>query len=148
MVKKSMDETNRRILALLQQNARASIKTIAGKVGLARSSVRDRIARMEAAGIIRAYRVELAKRDPLTSYVEAFLIIRLDKTPVPQTIARIIEHPAVKRCSSVGGDIDVIVEACTDDADSLNRLRDEIAGYPHVIDLTTMIILKREKDAE
>jgi hypothetical protein len=30
--------------------------------------------------------------------------------------------------------------------DTLNRLRDQIAGYPHVVDLTTAIILKRDKD--
>lgn len=141
-----MDEKNWQILGLLQQNARFPIKTIAGKVGLARSSVRDRIARMEATGIIRAYRVELASRDPQGPYVEAYLLIRLDKTPAPPTIARIVAHPAVMRCSSVGGDIDVIVEARTADVESLNRLRDEIACYPHVVDLTTRIILRRDKD--
>ncbi|MGH8177740.1 MAG: Lrp/AsnC family transcriptional regulator [Steroidobacter sp.] len=142
-----MDDTNRQILELLQQNARLSIKTIASRVGLARSSVRERIARMEATGVIRGYRVELASRDPLSSHIEAFLIIRLDKTPAPQTIARIVANPGVTRCSSVGGDIDVIVETCTTDIESLNRMRDEIACYPHVIDLTTAIILKRDKDA-
>lgn len=141
-----MDEKNRQIIELLQQNARLSIKAIAGKVGLARSSVRERIARMEAAGTIRAYRVELANRDPLTSRIEAFLIVRLDKTPAPQTIARIVANPLVARCSSVGGDIDVIIEARTGDVESLNRLRDEIANYPQVTDLTTAIILKRDKD--
>jgi DNA-binding Lrp family transcriptional regulator len=141
-----MDERNRQILELLQQNARASIKTIAAKVGLARSSVRERVARMEAAGIIRAYRVELGNRASPSSHVGAFLIVRLDKTPVPQTIARIIAMPAVTRCSSVGGDIDVIVEVLTADIASLNQLRDEIACFPHVVDLTTAIILKREKD--
>ena len=54
-------------------------------------------------------------------------------------------HPSVARCSSVGGDIDVIVEARTTDVDALNKLRDEIACYPHVMDLTTAIILKRDK---
>jgi hypothetical protein len=31
------------------------------------------------------------------------------------------------------------------DVASLNELRDEIADFPHVTDLTTMLILKREK---
>jgi DNA-binding Lrp family transcriptional regulator len=140
-----MDDKNRKILGLLQQNARLSIKTIAGKVGLARSSVRERIARMETAGIIRGYRVELGSRETQPQTIEAFLVLRLDKTPAPQTIARIVANPQVVRCSSVGGDIDVIVETRTSDVDSLNRLRDEIASYPHVIDLTTAIILKRDK---
>lgn len=139
-----MDEKNRQILALLQQNARISIKTLAARVGLARSSVRERIARLEASGVIRGYRVELAAVDEVPA-VEAFLILRLSRTPAPSTIARIVAHPAVTRCSSVGGDLDVIVETSTSDVASLNQVRDEIAGYPQVADLTTALILKRDK---
>jgi DNA-binding Lrp family transcriptional regulator len=139
-----MDETNKLILAALQENARMPIKSIAARVGLARSSVRERIARMEASGVIRAYRVETGAAAK-TSAVEAYLIIRLDKTPAPKTIARIVAHPEVERCSSIGGDIDVIVEARTPDVAALNRLRDELASYPHVVDLTTALILKRDK---
>lgn len=39
----------------------------------------------------------------------------------------------------------MIVEAQANDVDTLNELRDEIASYPHVIDLTTAIILKRDE---
>ena len=141
-----MDEKNRQILALLQENARMPIKSIAARVGLARSSVRERIARMEANGVIRAYRVEIgAAGGAKTADVEAYLIIRLDRTPAPKTIARIVAHPEVARCSSIGGDIDVIVEAKTADVAALNGLRDELASYPHVVDLTTALILKRDK---
>jgi DNA-binding Lrp family transcriptional regulator len=140
-----MDETNRQILGLLQENARMPIKSIAARVGLARSSVRERIARMEASGVIRAYRVELGAAGAKTAAVEAYLIIRLEKTPAPKTIARIVAHPDVARCSSIGGDIDVIVETQTADVAALNRLRDELAAYPHVVDLTTALILKRDK---
>ena len=142
-----MDEKNRQILGLLQQNARLSIKTIAGKVGLARSSVRDRIARMEASGVIRAYRVELASRDPLAPQVEAFLMIRA-RQDACDAHDRKYHRPSGGRALLIGRwRLDVIVEARTSDVDSLNRLRDEIACYPHVVDLTTRIILKRDKDA-
>ncbi|MBB6093223.1 DNA-binding Lrp family transcriptional regulator [Povalibacter uvarum] len=140
-----MDATNRQILDLLQNDARAPIKTIAAKVGLARSSVRERIARMEAAGIIRGYRVELGSEATAQTAVQAIMLLRFDKTPVPRTIAKITANPEVVRCVSVGGDIDVAVEAHIASVEALNRLRDEVAGYPHVIDVTTMLILKREK---
>ena len=140
-----MDEKNRQILALLTQNARMPIKTLAAQVGLARSSVRERIARLEATGVIRGYRVELGTQAAETPRVDAFLILRLSKTPSPQTIARIVAHPAVIRCSSVGGDLDVIVEISTPEVALLNQLRDEIASYPQVADVTTALILKRDK---
>jgi len=143
----SLDDKNRRIVALLQQNARMTLKTIAAKVGLARSSVRERIARLEATGVIRGYRVELASVEAKDAGVEAFLLIRLDKTPAPRTIARIVALPEVVRCSSVSGDLDVIVEARTSDVDALNAVRDDIASYAHVVELTTRIVLKRDKEA-
>ena len=140
-----MDDKNRQILDLLQRDARISIKAIAARVGLARSSVRERIARLEREGTIRGYRVELAGSSPADGSIGAFLLLRLAKTPAPTTIRRIVGCPDVVRCASVSGDTDVIVEVRTADVATLNRLRDEMAGYPHVTDLTTMLILKREK---
>jgi DNA-binding Lrp family transcriptional regulator len=102
-----MDEKNRHILELLQRDARMSIKAIAAKVGLARSSIRERIARLESDGIIRGYRVELGAAK--TGGVEAFLLLRLAKTPSPATIRRIVGSAGVIRCASVSGDTDVIV---------------------------------------
>jgi DNA-binding Lrp family transcriptional regulator len=139
-----MDEKNRRILEVLQRDARTPIKAIAATVGLARSSVRERLLRMERDGLIRGYRVELGSAgDP--GIVEAFLLLRLDKTPSPRTIARIVTSPHVVRCSSVGGETDVVVEVRVTDIATLNRVRDEIADYPNVADLTTALILKRDK---
>lgn len=139
-----MDETNRQIIEVLRRDARTSIKAIAAKVGLARSSVRERLLRMEKEGVIRGYRVELGA-EAGNGIVEAFLLLRLDKTPSPRTIACIVGSPHVVRCSSVGGETDVIVEVRVSDIATLNRVRDEIADYPHVADLTTALILKRDK---
>lgn len=143
-LEKEMDEKNRRILEVLQRDARTPIKAIAAKVGLARSSVRERLLRMERDGLIRGYRVELGLPGA-GGIVEAFLLLRLDKTPSPRTIARIVGSPHVVRCSSVGGETDVVVEVRVTDIATLNRVRDEIADYPNVADLTTALILKRDK---
>lgn len=142
-----MDETNRQILRLLQDNARLPIKTIAGTVGLARSSVRERIARMEADGIIRGYKADVAPEQPAQELFRAFLIIRLARTPARDTVDRIVANPAVKRCFSIGGEIDVIAEIETASPKALNAVRDEIASLANVTDLTTAIVLNSEKDA-
>src|SRR5690606_1565024 len=55
-----MDAIDRRILDLLRADARLPLKTIAGAVALARSSVAARIARLESDGIITGYRAEIA----------------------------------------------------------------------------------------
>ncbi len=142
-----MDEKNLQILRLLQQNARLPLKTVAGKVGLARSSVRERIARMEAEGIILGYRADVQTNHRGGEMVRALLMIRLGRTPARETVSRIAALPSVRRCASVSGDLDLIVEVEADVMSGLNAARDEIALMPDVADVTTAIVLKEEKPA-
>jgi len=140
-----MDEKNLQILRLLQQNARLPLKTLAGKVGLARSSVRERIARMEAEGIILGYKADVQPVHRGGEAVRALLMIRLGRTPARETVSRITAVPAVRRCFSVSGDIDLVVEIEAGTMLDLNSARDEIALMPDVSDVTTAIVLKDEK---
>ena len=142
-----MDEKNLQILRLLQQNARLPLKTLAGKVGLARSSVRERIARMEAEGIILGYRADVQQGHQGGETVRAILMIRLERTPARETVSRITALPAVRRCLSVSGDLDLVVEIEAGAMSGLNAARDEIALMPGVADVTTAIVLKDEKPA-
>src|SRR5690349_7025920 len=125
-----MDEKNLQILRLLRQNARLPLKTLAGKVGLARSSVRERIARMEADGIILGYRADVRPGLPGAEPVRALLLVRLRRTPAREAVARITASPAVRRCFSVSGDLDLVVEIEADAMSGLNAARDEIALLP------------------
>jgi DNA-binding Lrp family transcriptional regulator len=142
-----MDEKNHQILRLLQQNARLPLKTLAGKVGLARSSVRERIARMEAEGIILGYKADVQPDHREGQAVRALLMIRLGRTPARETVSRITALPAVRRCLSVSGDLDLVVEIESGVMSGLNVARDEIALMPDVADVTTAIVLKDEKPA-
>ena len=55
-----LDDRDRQILALLRQDARLPLKTLAARIGLARSTLRERLARLEADGVIRGYRIDIA----------------------------------------------------------------------------------------
>ncbi|MBA1156854.1 Lrp/AsnC family transcriptional regulator [Microvirga mediterraneensis] len=142
-----MDDKNRQILQLLQQNARLPLKTLAGKVGLARSSVRERIARMEAEGVILGYKADVQPDSRGGEEVRALLMIRLGRTPARETVSRIAALPSVRRCFSVSGDLDLVVEIGAAAMSGLNAARDEIALMPDIADVTTAIVLKDEKPA-
>jgi DNA-binding Lrp family transcriptional regulator len=142
-----MDEKNLQILRLLQQNARLPLKTLAGKVGLARSSVRQRIARMEAEGIILGYKADVQADHRGGEAVRALLMIRLRRTPARETVSRITALSAVRRCFSVSGDLDLVVEIEAAAMSGLNAARDEIALMSDIADVTTAIVLKDEKPA-
>jgi Lrp/AsnC family transcriptional regulator, leucine-responsive regulatory protein len=137
-----VDDTDRRLLELLQEDASRPLKTLAAAVALSRSSVRDRIARMQADGVIRRYTVELA---PLERELSVVLMIRLSRTPDPEVVRGVVSAPEVVRCYSLSGDIDLLVELAGRDAAEVNRARDRIALLPGVAEVVTSFVLNRDK---
>lgn len=135
------DDKDREILALLREDARISAKALAAKVGLARSSLRDRIAKLEKAGIIRGYRTDIA--DPSLSAV-ACLLVKLKQTPSPQVVKRLERLPEVKRCLSLAGEIDLLIDIAAESLARLNQIRDEISHFPEVAETTTAVVLRQE----
>ena len=138
-----LDDINRRLIELLKGDARLPLKTLAAEVGLARSSVRERIDRMESAGIIRGYHADIAP-EALGAALQAHLLVKLAKTPARDTVTRITRLAGISACASLTGDTDLIVTVSVADTEALNRLRDTIATLPHVADLTTAIVLRDE----
>jgi DNA-binding Lrp family transcriptional regulator len=137
-----MDDIDRRILKLLQEDASRSLKVLAAEVGLSRSSVRDRIARLAASNVIRRYTVELT---PPPGALVALLMVRLLRTPSPDIVRRIVDLPEVVRCLSLSGAIDLMVELSGSTVAEINRVRDLIASEPGVADVETSFVLKQDK---
>lgn len=141
-----MDDKDLRILQLLREDARLPLKTVAGAVGLARSSVRERIAKLEEAGVIRGYRADVADGVAAGANIQAFLLVRLHRTPSPDVIRRINEQPGTRRCYSVSGEIDLIVEIAALTMRDLNDQRDTVARIDGVADVTTVPVLRIERE--
>jgi DNA-binding Lrp family transcriptional regulator len=135
-----LDDKDRRILETLRADARIPLKTLAAKVGLARSTLRDRLSRLEADGIIRGYRADIMDGEAVVS---AYLFIRLKSTPAPGLIALLRNLPEVRSCTSLTGDVDLLVEIAAASTDLVNALRDRISSHGAVADLTTSIVLNR-----
>ena len=137
-----MDTIDRQIVAMLRENARLPLKTIAASVGLARSSVRERLSKLETQGVIGGYHAHIVA----DGRIGAILQLRLARTPSPDIVAKVCAMAEVARCYSLSGEIDLLVELDAPDAAQLNAARDRIALIPGVEDTTTALILKRDKD--
>ncbi|WP_119301314.1 Lrp/AsnC family transcriptional regulator [Dongia deserti] len=135
-----LDGKDRQILELLRADARLPLKSLAAKIGLARSTLRDRLSRLEADGIIRGYHADIADGTPS---VLAYLFIRLKSTPAPGLVALLRQMPEVRSCTSLTGDIDLLVEIAAPTTDRVNALRDRISSHETVADLTTSVVLDR-----
>ena len=81
-----LDGVNRQLLALLSDDARMSIAEMARRVGVSAPTVRDRVARLERAGVIRGYRVDI---DPTAVGLPIAAWVRV--RPGPGQLAKVAE---------------------------------------------------------
>lgn len=98
-----MDDIDRKILKILQDNARTSLKMIAEKTFLSSPAVSARIERLEKDGIITGYH---ALVDPMKLGYHIIAFINLDVVPEdkPKFYAYAQEVPNILECSCVTGD--------------------------------------------
>jgi Lrp/AsnC family transcriptional regulator, leucine-responsive regulatory protein len=98
-----LDPVNRRLLALLEEDPRCSAAELARRIGMSAPAVRERIARLEQAGVIRGYRLDL---DPAALGLPVTAWVRL--RPGPGQLPRVAELagrlPEVAECHRVSGD--------------------------------------------
>jgi Lrp/AsnC family leucine-responsive transcriptional regulator len=123
-----LDERDLAILAALEKDARATYADIGGRVGLAPSSVHERVRKLERAGAIRAYRAEV---DPHALGLDVTALVSvtpLDPRQPDDLPERVSAFPEVEDCHSVAGAENYVLKVRTattvDLEDLLRRLRD------------------------
>jgi DNA-binding Lrp family transcriptional regulator len=137
---KALDAIDRQLIALLQDNARLSTVALAKAVGLSRTTVQERLQRLEQAGVIAQYTVRLGSGgDPL----QAWLLLRYaDGFSCDDVMPLLAGLPAVRLCHSVAGETDLMVLVQVDTPSMLADLRERIAGFKGVDDVTTVPVLR------
>ncbi len=141
----TLDTLDRRLIALLQANARSSAADLARQLGVARTTVLARLARLEKQSVIVGYTVRLAQ-DQNNSGVEAYVGI----TTTPQ-VARLVTQrlaalPELRQLCSVSGEFDYLALLRADSTARLDSLLDEIGAIDGVSRTTTSVVLARRID--
>jgi Lrp/AsnC family leucine-responsive transcriptional regulator len=135
-----LDAIDRRLIALLAADARASATALARDAGLSRTAIQERMARLERAGVILGYTVRLAERlkPPVT---RALLSLRIRTRPCASVLERFRNWPEVMACYSLAGPVDAMLLVETDSAQELSRLVDRLSAVPGVGEIETAPIL-------
>jgi DNA-binding Lrp family transcriptional regulator len=141
---KTRDAIDDQLIALLQDNARLSTVALAKAVGLSRSTVQERLQRLEQAGVIAQYTVRLGSGgDPL----QAWLFLRYaDGFSCDDVMPLLSGLPQVRLVHSVAGEIDLLVLVQAGSPGMLADLRERIAAFKGVDDVTTMPVLRTTLD--
>ncbi len=122
----ALDETDRALIAALAGNARQSLADLARTVGLSGPSVAERLRRLEEAGPVTGYSVDLDHR-ALGYGLTAIVRIR----PLPGQLHMVekllVESPEVIECDKVTGDDCYIARYVLRSIDELDPILDKIA---------------------
>ena len=149
-----LDRTDRRILQLLQQDARLTNQDIAERVNLSPSPCLRRIKRLEQAGVIRQY-VALLNPGSVGLGVLAYISLKLEKlshnengkSPLDTFSAAVNTWPEVVACYAMTGDMDYLLRVHVADLEHFSRfVMDKLLKHPAVADVKSSFALERIKD--
>lgn len=132
-----LDATDRKILAILQKEARITFKEIGEAVSMTRPAVRERVLRLEATGIISGYHAEI-DTDALGWNLHVMVSFRFNsdfrytKKPNDVLISLLNTRAEVVQYWEVYGDLDFLIEAAFRTKDSLHQFLDELRTYGFV----------------
>lgn len=135
-----MDEIDRDLLRLLEQNARLPVATLARKLNLARSTVQARIDRLEERGIIAGYALRLgdgARRD----MIRATVLLSLEPRSAAAVLSRLRSLPQVDMAHTASGRFDMVLQLATSSTRELDEALDRIGEIDGVKSSESLIHL-------
>jgi len=139
-----IDDTDRRILAVLLADARTSMRSIAEEVGVALGTVSNRVKRMEEMGVIHGYGVHIdAEKVGWTMTVLCGL--RIEKGRLMEVQRRIAEDSRVFGIYDVTGEFDSMVLARVRDRAHLDNLSKTVLSSEGIIRTVTHVVLNTVK---
>ena len=126
----ALDKTDLRILKILQENGRITVKELAQKVHLSPTPVFDRVRRLETSGIIERYTTVL-NADKLGQGFIVFCSVklrRMGKDIANDFVARVKDIPEVAECYNISGEYDYLLKIYAPDMQYYNAFCINVLG--------------------
>ena len=141
-----LDETDRRIISVLQSDARASMRSIAERAEVSLGTVSNRVRRLENSGVIRGYSVQL---DPELSGWELTVVIglRIQKGRLIEIQEKIAKDNRVYGAYDVTGEFDSMIIARARDRRDLDDLSKNVISVDGVESSVTHLVLNTVKES-
>ena len=141
-----IDDTDAKLLEMLQENGRVSQHDLAVAVGLSSPAVGERLRKLEERGIIRYFTAVLEPRR-VGMDVTAFIFVGMAGSQYyPEFRQRVAGHRAMLECHSVTGQGSHLLKIRTESTSTLEALLAEIQSWPGVQWTTTSIVLSTIKE--
>ena len=136
-----IDNVDQALIALLRQNARASVATLATKLGVSRGTVTNRMEKLEQGGLIVGYTVRL-RPDAQPEVLRAWMSIEIVGNDTRRVMASLLGDPGVAALHSTNGRWDVLAELQVGSLEELSRTLERIRLIKGISNSETSIHLE------
>lgn len=149
-MKERLDQADRHILRLLQEDGRITNADLARQVGLSPPSMLQRVRRLEQKGLIKGY---TARLDPekLGFSLQVLAMISLamhQDQPIENFISQVEGVPEILECSHVSGDYDFLLKIVAKDMNDYERIvRDHLSKIKSVGKIHSCFVLRTNKSS-
>ena len=140
-----ISEKDHELIALLRTNARMPVSELARRLGVSRTTIQDRLRRLETSGVIAGYSVRLgdqAGSGGIMAYVD-LSVEQLKSHPVVRSQVRITQ---VETLHTVSGKFDLIARIRALTTDHIDQVLDDIGLIEGVTRTESAIILSTKLD--
>ncbi|GMU69328.1 MAG: hypothetical protein AMXMBFR37_16600 [Steroidobacteraceae bacterium] len=139
-----MDDIDRKLIALLRVNARASIASLAQQLRVARGTVHNRLTRLEDSGVIVGYTLRL-KPQVEEQHIRALMTVLVEGNRTEAVIRALRGDPAVSALYSTNGRWDIVVELRAESLEAFDRVLARIRLVEGISSTETSLLLSTHK---
>ena len=141
----TVDDVDQQILDALSADARQPAAALARKLGLARSTVQERLLRLERSGVIAGYTVRLGPAATGRA-VTAHVAITVDPKRASAVVGALATLPQVRTVHTVSGSYDLLAVVAGESTGTIDAILDAIGAIAGVERTTSSILLRTRLD--
>ena len=141
-----LDNTDFKILEILQKNARTTASEIAEFVGLSVPAAAERIKKLSDAKIIERFTVKLAEKELGFDMCAFISVVNSSSEYYEEIISNALTNPAIMECHSVTGDGSHLLKVRVRSSTELEKLLRDIQAWTGVIRTHTSVVMSTYKE--
>ena len=135
-----MDDTDRRLIALLREDARAPVAALAAALGVSRGTVQNRIDRMMTEGTLLGFTIRL-RADALPSRIRAIATIAVEGERTEHIIKRLRSFPEIAAIHTTNGRWDLVLELSTESLEAFDKALQRLRHIKGIAGSETSLLL-------
>ncbi|MBV8734138.1 MAG: Lrp/AsnC family transcriptional regulator [Solirubrobacterales bacterium] len=136
-----LDPVDRRIIALLREDAKRTFANIGSDVGLSSTAVKRRVDRLQRDGVIVGYGARI-DATALGEGIEALIEVYCAERVAPADVGRSLEGlDQVVSAFTVSGEADAVIRARVESIGDLEKFVERLRRDPNVVRTKTLIVL-------